>query len=174
MQMLSEEEYRVVKKQIRSLWFILIVVSLASCASLRKAELASGNDPHNAIAEVAQIMVAAQQDQIDVLADEQFSKGGVYLKDAKRGLKQGDSSELVLENAAIAKAFFEDARETAQARKSLASRILTARASALAAGVRKSAADNLFDGAVMQINTGTQVHLGLRSSGQPVIRNLRM
>lgn len=83
-------------------------------------------------------MVAAQQDQIDVLAHKEYAKGNVYLEDAKRGLKQGDSPETVLKNASIAKALFEDARQTAKSRQALASRILTARASALSAGVRKS------------------------------------
>ena len=133
-----KKENSVVKKQINPLWLIVIAVLLTGCSTLRKAELASGNDPDQAIAEVTQIMAAAQRDQIDVLADKEFSKGGVYLADAKRVLKQGDSSEAVLENAAIAKALFEDARKTAKSRKALDSRILEARASALAAGVRKS------------------------------------
>ena len=126
------------KKRIHPLGFIMMVVLLIGCSSLRQAELASGNDPEKAIAEVTQIMQGAQQDQVDLLAHEQYSKGTVYLNDAKRGLKQGASPEKVLENAAIAKAFFEDARATARSRQPSASRILTARASALSAGVRKS------------------------------------
>lgn len=128
------------KKLIKSLWFTMIIVSLAACATLRKAELASGSDPQHAIAEVMQIMNAAQQDQIDVLADDQYNKGRQYLDDAKRGLKQAAPNTSILDNAAIAKALFEDARETAGARASSASRILAARKSALDAGVRKSAA----------------------------------
>ena len=126
------------KERIHPLGFIMMVVLLVGCSSLRQAELASGNDPEKAIAEVTQIMQGAQQDQVDLLAHEQYSKGTVYLNDAKRGLKQGASPEKVLENAAIAKAFFEDARATARTRQPSASRILTARASALSAGVRKS------------------------------------
>ena len=126
------------KKLINPLLFIMMVVVLAGCSSLRQAELAAGNDPEKAIAEVTQIMAAAQQDQVDVLAYEQYAKGTVYLEDAKRGLKQGDQPETVLKNAAIAKALFEDARVTARPRQALARRILTARKSALSAGVRKS------------------------------------
>jgi OmpA-OmpF porin, OOP family len=127
-----------VKQLFHSLGFIIMVVILAGCSSLRQAELAAGNDPEKAIAEVTQLMEAAQQDQIDMLAHEQYEKGSVYLDDAKRGLKQGDKPETVLENAAIAKALYEDARETAKPRQASASRILTARASALSAGVRNS------------------------------------
>jgi len=132
------QENSILKKLINPLLFIMMVVVLAGCSSLRQAELAAGNDPEKAIAEVSKIMVAAQRDQIDVLAHDEYAKGEVYLEDAKRGLKQGDQPETVLKNAAIAKAFFEDARVTARPRKPLASRILTARASALSAGVRNS------------------------------------
>ena len=126
-------------KKLMTLWFIMTVVVLASCSSLRKAELASGNDPEKAITEVMQVMATAQQDQLDVLADEAFTQGRVYLDEAKRGLKQGDLKETILDNAAIAKAMFQDAGKIAEARESLASRILQARKSALSAGVRKSA-----------------------------------
>ena len=126
------------KKLITPLWFIMIVVLLASCSSLRKAELKSGNDPEKAIAEVTQVMVQAQREQVDVLADEEFFQGRTYLGEARRGSSQGDLVETILDNAAIAKAFFQDASKTAEARKSTARRILEARASALSAGVRKS------------------------------------
>ncbi|MDX1527146.1 MAG: hypothetical protein R3337_00885, partial [Gammaproteobacteria bacterium] len=68
------------KKLIHPLGFILMVVALASCASLRQAELASGNDPKRAVAEVTRIMAAAQRDQIDVLANDQYTKGTAYLE----------------------------------------------------------------------------------------------
>ena len=127
------------KKLINPLWFIMIaVVLMAGCSSPRKAEFTSGNTPESAITEVMQKMASAQQEQFDVLADDEYAKGSNYLADAKRGLKEGDSSESVLENAAIAKAFFQDAREKASSRQSISSRILRARKSALSAGVRKS------------------------------------
>ena len=132
------QEKSIVKKLISPLGFIMVVALLASCASLRQAELASGNDPQKAVAEVTKFMTAAQQDQVDVLAHDQFTKGTVYLEDAKRGLKQAASPEKVVENAAIAKALFEDARKTAKTRQASASRILRSRKSALSAGVRKS------------------------------------
>ena len=123
----------------QSLWLVMVVVLMAAgCSSPRKARLASANDPEKAIAEVTQIMAAAQKDQLDVLADEQYADGSLYLADAKRALKQSESSEMILENAAIAKALFQDARKTAKPRKSSASRILKARKYAVTAGVRKS------------------------------------
>ena len=58
------------KKLLTLMGLALIFISMIGCSSLRKAELASGNDPDKAVAEVTQIMEAAQKDQIDVLADE--------------------------------------------------------------------------------------------------------
>jgi OOP family OmpA-OmpF porin len=133
-----KQENSVVKKLINPLWLIMIAVLFTGCSSLRQAELASGNNPEKAVIEVTEIMTAAQQDQIDVLADKEYSKGSAYVADARRALKQGAAGEKVLAKAAIAKAFFQDAREIAEPRKSFASRILTARASALSAGVRNS------------------------------------
>lgn len=126
------------KKLIFPLWFIMLAVLLSSCGNVRKAELYSGDDPQKAITEVAQFRNTAQQDQVDVLADDLFSQGSEYLAAAKRDLKAGASGETVIDKAAIAKAKFEDARELAKTRQSFATRILVARASALAAGVRKS------------------------------------
>jgi len=127
-----------VKRLFTPIWFVMIVVILASCSSLRQAELAAGNDLEMAIAEVEQVMVTAQQAQFDVLADEEFSQGLAYLDEAKRGSKQGDLPETIFGNAGIAKAFFEDAEKIAKTRESFSSRIIKARAAALAAGVRKS------------------------------------
>lgn len=135
--MIFKQENNVVKKLTKPLWLILIPILMTGCASLRKAELAS-SEPQQAVAEVTQVMTDAQQDQIDVLADEQFSQGSTFLASAKRGLKGGDLPETIVGNAAIAKAFFQDARETANSRQGSSDRILAARKSALKAGVRKS------------------------------------
>ncbi len=115
-----------------------MLVVLTSCSSLRKAELAAGNDPDKAIAEVVKVMSTAQQAQLDVLADEEFSQGLTYLNEAKQGKKQGDLPETILNNAAIAKAFFEDAGKTAKTKEAFSERIIEARGAALKAGVRKS------------------------------------
>ena len=132
------QENGIVKKLINTLGFIMMVAMLASCSNLREAELASGDDPAKAIVEVTQMMDAEQQEQIDVLAYDQYTKGSAYLQDAKRVNNQGNLPETVLKYAAIAKAQFEDARATAKTREPLASRILVARQSALSAGVRNS------------------------------------
>jgi len=132
------QENSIVKKQIYSLGFIMLVAMLASCTSLREAEFASGDDPAKAIAEVTQMKEAEQQDQVDVLAYDQYTKGSTYLEEARRVNKQGNMPETALKYAAIAKAQFEDARATAKTREASASRILVARQSALSAGVRQS------------------------------------
>jgi OOP family OmpA-OmpF porin len=130
-------ENTAVKKLFTPFWLSLIFLSMMGCSSLRQADLASGKDAEGAIKEVTRILEAAEKDQIDVLADEQFNQGKIYLSDAERSLKEGGLAETVLTNAAIAKAFFEDARETAELRRPLAIRILKARGAALEAGARK-------------------------------------
>jgi len=126
-------------KRLISIWFFLVVVLLASCSSLRKAELSAGNDPEKAIAEVTESMQQAQQAQLDMLADEAFSQGRIYFSDAKRGLKEGDLVETILDNAAVAKAFFQDAAKIGEPKRPAHRRILEGRAAALSAGVRKNA-----------------------------------
>ncbi|MDH5446464.1 MAG: OmpA family protein [Gammaproteobacteria bacterium] len=125
-------------KPFNPLWWLLIVALSAGCTSLRKASLASGEHPDKAVAEVSKLMETALQDQVDILADDQFEKGSDYLADARQELKKGAPAEVVLEAAAIAKALFEDASKTAQARRQQADRILATRAAALKAGVRKN------------------------------------
>lgn len=134
-------------KLIKSLWVISITAVMIGCSAPKKAELSSGDSPENAIKEVSQIQATALQNQHDVLADDNYQQGKSYLGAAKRGLKQGEESKYVLENAAIAKAFFQDAAKLADTRKSSASRILRARASAISAGVRKDSAlvDRMMD-----------------------------
>ena len=128
------------KKPISLLWCILTAVLLTGCAELRQAKLDAGSDPAKAVDEVAKIEIGAQHDQLDVLADKAYAQGHAYLADARQGLKDGEAKEAVLKNAAIAKAFFQDAKKIGLPRQDNASRILEARASALAADVRTNAA----------------------------------
>jgi OOP family OmpA-OmpF porin len=129
----------VTKKPITLLWCILTAVLLSGCANLRQAKLDAGDDPAKAVDEVAKIEIGSQHDQLDVLADKAYAKGHEYLADARQGIKDGDAKEEVLKNAAIAKAFFQDAKKIGLPRQAIATRILEARASALAADVRSSA-----------------------------------
>lgn len=125
-------------KPITLFGWILAAILLTGCAELRQAKLDAGNDPAKAVDEVAKIEIGAQHDQLDVLADKSYTQGHTYLADARRGLKEGAAKEDVLKNAAIAKAFFQDAKKIGLPRQANASRILDARASALAADVRTS------------------------------------
>jgi len=117
---------------------MLIVAALASCGTMRMAPLAAGNDPEKAVAEVTQIRNKALADQLDVLADDLFEEGSEYLEGARRSLNKGDEIAAVLEKASIAKALFQDAEQLTTTRRPYASRILEARGSALAAGLRDS------------------------------------
>lgn len=112
---------------------------LVGCASLNKAELLAGNNPEKAVSEVVQVMKSVEAKQVDLLADKEYLKGREYLEKAKKGLSRGYENEDILENAAIAKAYFLDAKRIAKPRNSFATRIMKARKSSLRAGLRNSA-----------------------------------
>lgn len=126
------------KKIKVALWYTLVALVFVGCSNVRKAELANGNDPQQAVAEVTQLMQDALRDQLDILADSEYLDGKTHLTYARNDLEKGRSSEDILSNAAIAKAYFQDARKVAEPRASSAKRILEARDSALKAGLRSS------------------------------------
>ncbi len=121
-----------------ALWYTFITVAFLGCTSARMAELEHGNDPERAIAEVTQLQQNALRDQLDILADQEYQNGTTHLTYARDDLKSGLATEGVLANAAIAKAYFQDAGIIAESRRSFANRILEARNSALQAGLRNS------------------------------------
>jgi len=126
------------KKVMIAIGYALVATSFLGCSNARKAELTHGNDAGKAVAEVSQIMQDGLRDQLDVLADSQFENGSDSLSEAREDLQKGEPNEDVLESAAVAKAYFQDAAKTAQPRRAMAKRILDARNAALQAGLRNS------------------------------------
>lgn len=116
-----------------------LLLALVGCASTPTAELAGGDDTQQAVTEVTQLMEKANQDQVDLLAHEQYQDGKRYLEKARTALAGEYKSEITLENASIAKAYFIEADKAANQRRSYSSRLLTARQSALDAGLLNSA-----------------------------------
>jgi len=115
-----------------------LVLMLFGCASAKKAELTSGDNAKAAVAEVTKLMQTAEAEQSDLLSVKEYSKGMDYLNRANRGLDANYHKESILENAAIAKAYFQDARTQGGVRSSKAVRILRARKSSIRAGLRNS------------------------------------
>ena len=115
-----------------------LVLTLFGCASAKKAELTSGDNAKAAVAEVTKVMQTAEDEQSDLLSVKEYDKGINYLDRARRGLSSNYSKEIILENAAIAKAYFQDARIQGGVKSSKAVRILQARKSSLRAGLRNS------------------------------------
>lgn len=113
---------------------------LLACASPKKADLSSGDNADKAVSEVIQIMKTTRQKQSDLLAYDAYIDGVGALKKAKKGLDRGYDKGIILSNAAIAKAYFNESNVLATKRKLNATRILQARQSALEAGTRKSKA----------------------------------
>ncbi len=125
-------------KKIKIILCYGIALMLFGCASAKKAELTSGSDPAAAISEVTKLMLRAENKQTDLLTPKQYLQGSDYLSRAKRGLSSGHKNEIILDNAAIAKAFFQDALIQSGVRSANAPRILYARKAALTAGLRAS------------------------------------
>jgi len=123
-----------VNKLNTPLWFLMIAVFFGPSKEL----FAANTEPEKAIAEVVQIMKSAQQDQVDVLAFEEFANAKVLLGDARQSIKDGDLLETILDHATSAKATFLNAIKIAKTRKASAGRILMDREAVLSAGVRKS------------------------------------
>jgi OOP family OmpA-OmpF porin len=115
-----------------------LVLMLFGCASAKKAELTSGDNAKAAVAEVTKVMQVAEDEQSDLLSAKEYDKGMNYLGRAKQGLAANYNKESILENAAIAKAYFQDARIQGGVKSSKAVRILQARKSSLRAGLRNS------------------------------------
>jgi len=123
-----------VNKLNTPLWFLMIAVFFGPSNAL----FAANTEQDKAIAEVVQIMKSAQQDQVDVLAFEEFAKARALLADARLSIEDGDLLETILNHAANAKTTFLNAIKIAKTRKASAGRILMDRAVVLSAGVRKS------------------------------------
>lgn len=131
-------------KKIQLIMRYGMVLFLFGCASTEKAVLSSGDNAAAGVSEVSRLMKKAEQEQTDLLSFAEYMKGAEYFKKAERALSAHYKNEIILDNAAIAKAHFQKALELSSARSSNATRILQARKASLKAGLRKS--KNLLEG----------------------------
>jgi len=115
-----------------------LALVLFACSSTKKAELNSGSSPKAAVYEVVVLINKAEKNQNDLLAYKAYMKGSEYLKRAQLALSRGSKKEVILDNAAIAKAYFQEAAEQSRARSATPFRILQARKASLQAGIRNS------------------------------------
>jgi len=115
-----------------------LALVLFGCSSSKRAELNSGSSPKAAVYEVVVLINKAEKYQNDLLAFKAYMKGSEYLKRAQRALSRGSKKEVILDNAAIAKAYFQEAAEQSRARSATPFRILQARKASLQAGIRNS------------------------------------
>jgi len=115
-----------------------LALVLFGCSSAKKAELNSGSSPKAAVYEVVVLINKAEKDQNDLLAFKAYMKGSEYFKRAQLALSRGSKKEVILDNAAIAKAYFQEAAKQSRARSATPFRILQARKASLQAGIRNS------------------------------------
>jgi len=117
-----------------------LVFMLFGCASANKVEPTSTDSLELAVAEVADLMTAADINQAELLSFKEYMKGTEYLGKAQRGLSGNYQADYILENATKGKAQFQEALKNTQDRTGNAIRILEARKSALDAGLKSSPA----------------------------------
>ncbi|MFT5484963.1 MAG: OOP family OmpA-OmpF porin [Halieaceae bacterium] len=115
-----------------------LVFMLFGCSSANKVEPTSTDNLELAVAEVAELMTAADIVQAELLSFKEYMKGTEYLGKAQRGLSRNYQVDYILEYAAKGKAQLQAALKNTQDRSANAIRILEARRSALDAGLRDS------------------------------------
>ncbi len=125
-------------KNINLILCCFLAIMLIGCASAKKAELTSTENLEAAVSEVAGLMKEADKGQSDLLSFKEYKKGSEHLAKSQRGLSGGYEQEYILDNAALAKAQFQEALKNTQARSPNATRILQARKAALEAGLKNS------------------------------------
>ena len=75
-----------------------LVFMLFGCASANKVEPTSTDSLELAVAEVADLMTAADINQAELLSFKEYMKGTEYLGKAQRGLSGNYQADYILEN----------------------------------------------------------------------------
>jgi hypothetical protein len=116
---------------------IIGVFIIAGCSSINKTKLLSDN-PKEAISEVQEVREHLRENQVDLLAYEQFHDGEQRLEKAVNGYKNDDEKADIIEKLSQAKAYFQEGKKVAEERTVIPIRILAARKETLDNGVRKN------------------------------------
>jgi outer membrane protein OmpA-like peptidoglycan-associated protein len=134
-----------------------LALVLIGCSSTKKAELSSGISAQAAVYEVVLLNNKTEKAQFDLLSYKQYTKGSGYLKRAQRALSRGSKNEIILDNAAIAKGYFQEAAKQSKARSSTPFRLLQARKASLEAGIRNS---ETLTAAMLKVDRGLRSETG--------------
>jgi outer membrane protein OmpA-like peptidoglycan-associated protein len=144
-------------KNIKLILCFGLALTLFGCSSPKKAELSFSSSPKAAVYEVVVLNNKTKQAQFDLLSFKQYMKGSEYLKRAQRALSRGSKDEVILDNAAKAKAYFQEAAEQSRSRSSTPFRILQARKASLEAGIRNS---ETLTAALLKVDRGLRSDTG--------------
>ena len=144
-------------KNIKLILCVGLALTLFGCSSTKKAELSSGVSPKAAVYEVVVLNNKTEKAQFDLLSFKQYMKGSEYLKRAQRALSRGSKDEVILDNAAKAKGYFQEAAEQSRSRSSTPFRILQARKASLDAGIRNS---ETLTAALLKVDRGLRSETG--------------
>ncbi len=134
-----------------------LALVLIGCSSTKKAELSSGISAQAAVYEVVVRNNKTEKAQVDLLSFKQYTKGSEHLKRAQRALSRGSKNEIILDNAAIAKGYFQEAAKQSKARSSTPFRLLQTRKASLKAGIRNS---ETLTAALLKVDKGLRSETG--------------
>ena len=144
-------------KNIKLILCVGLALTLFGCSSTKKAELSSGISAKAAVYEVVVLNNKTEKAQFDLLSFKQYMRGSEYLKRAQRALSRGSKDEVILDNAAKAKGYFQEAAKQSRSRSSTPFRILQARKASLDAGIRNS---ETLTAALLKVDRGLRSETG--------------
>lgn len=112
-------------------------ILLGACASPERAQLESTRTDE-AVTEVSKQKESLMKEQVDFFAPKEFRNGSETLEDAKEDISDNSEREEILEELAVAKAYFNKAKRKASNVPERPTNVVDARKSALEANLRDS------------------------------------
>lgn len=115
----------------------IALMGLAGCAhKVTPVSMSAESTPSAEIANQVALMNQALSAQVDVLANDDFTKAVSHLSDAQKQNKKGESSDKIMKNIGYSRAYLNKATEVANMVKTSIVQITDARTAALVAGAR--------------------------------------
>lgn len=123
---------------IRVFGLIGFALLLSACASeIKKADMAANANPSEEIAALERDLNQGYSEQLDVLTAKDMEDAQKWLAEAKSDLASGEKNREVLDDVAYGRAYLQQARGRAEARRGQIGGILENRQLAVDAGARK-------------------------------------
>ncbi len=115
----------------------IALMGLVGCAhEVTPVSMSATSTPSEEIANQVALMNQALSAQVDVLANDEFTKAVSHLSDAQKQNKKGESSDKIMKNLGYSRAYLNKATEVSNMVKASIIQVTDARTAALIAGAR--------------------------------------